>query len=122
MHEGTSGLQLIAYRGSGGCEVWTRGQATYRLRRGLSVVAEACERKGRPGRSRLIPEEFARHSGRIKDGMRLTAMEATGREVVVQRVYGVREVEHGRSMMCIASIVGKERAHEVARSMNEVGI
>ena len=65
IHEGRSDLPLMVYRSYGGWKVWTRGQATYCLRRGLSVVAEAWEKEGR-----------GENSGRIGGATRLAAMGA----------------------------------------------
>ena len=65
IHEGRLDLPLMTYRSYGCWKVWTRGQATYCLRRGLSVVAGAWE-KGKEGeKTRLILEEFALQFGRI---------------------------------------------------------
>ena len=49
-------------------------------------MAEAWERGGRLGKSRLIPEEFALHSGRIEGVTRLVAMRAS--PLVIQRKGG----------------------------------
>ena len=57
-HEGRPDLPLMAYRIYGGWKVWTRGQATYCLRRGLSVVAGAWEKEGISEKVRLVPEEL----------------------------------------------------------------
>ena len=83
IHDGRSDLPLMAYRSHGGWKVWTRGQATYFLRRGLSVVATARENREGGGKARLVPEEFALHSGRIGGATRLAAMGASFR--VIQR-------------------------------------
>ena len=75
IHEGRSDLPLMAYRSYGGWKVWTRGQATYCLRRGLTVVAEVWE-KGREGeKAPLVLEEFS--------ATRLAAMVASPQ--VIQR-------------------------------------
>ena len=63
--------------------MWTRGQATYYLRRGLSVVATERENREGGGKARLVPEKFALHSGRIGGATRLAAMGASSR--VIQR-------------------------------------
>ena len=54
-------LPLMAYRSHGGWKVWMRGQATYCLRRGLSVLAMARKNREEGGKARLVPEEFALH-------------------------------------------------------------
>ena len=71
----------MAYRSHGGWKVWTRGQATYCLRRGLSVAAMAQENSKEGGKARLAPEEFALHSGRIGGATRLAAMGASSRVI-----------------------------------------
>ena len=81
--DGRSDLPLMAYRSHGGWKVWTRGQATYYLRRRLSVVAMVRENREGGGKARLVPEEFALHSGRIGGATRLAAMGASSR--VIQR-------------------------------------
>ena len=63
MHEGRSDLPLMAYRSYGDWKVWTRGQVTYCLRRGFSVVAKAWEKVKEGEKARLVPQEL--HSGRI---------------------------------------------------------
>ena len=83
IHNGILDLPLMAYRSHGGWKVWTRGQATYCLRRGLSVMATAREDREEGGKARLVPEEFALHSGRIGGATRLAAMGASSR--VIQR-------------------------------------
>ena len=54
-----------------------------RLRRRLSVVATARENREESGKARLVPEEFALHSGRIGGATRLAGMGASAR--VIQR-------------------------------------
>ena len=83
IHGGRPDLPSMAYRSHGGWKVWTRGQATYCLLRGLSVVAIARENRKESGKARLVPEEFALHSGRIGGATRLAAMGASSR--VIQR-------------------------------------
>ena len=83
IHDRRSDLPQMAYRSHGGWKVWTRGQATYYLRRGLSVVATARENREGGGKVRLVPEEFALHSGRIGGATRLAAMGAS--PLMIQR-------------------------------------
>lgn len=59
-------------------------------------MADAWEKKGRGDNARLVPEEFVLHSGGIwrrnevgRDRGESTG-DTAGREVVVQRIYGVR--------------------------------
>jgi len=83
IHEGRPDLPLMAYRSHGSWRVWTRSQATHNLRRGLSVVANTRGYREGGGRARLVPEEYALHSGRIGGATRLAAMGASAQ--VIQR-------------------------------------
>ena len=53
------------------------------MRQGLSEVVEAWEKEGGGEKARLVPEEFALHSGRIEGVTRLAAMGAC--PLVIQR-------------------------------------
>ena len=53
------------------------------LRRGLSVVVKAREKRKEGRKVRLVPEEFALHSGRIGGATRSEAMGAS--PLVIQR-------------------------------------
>ena len=81
IHDGRSDLPLMANGSHGGWKVWTRGQAIYYLRRGLSVVATARGNREGGGKARLVPEEFALHSGRIGGATRLAAKGASSRVI-----------------------------------------
>lgn len=64
---------LMAFRGEEGWRVWSRGQATQCLRSGIADVGGKWRVEGRGAGARLIPEEFALHSGRIGGATRLAA-------------------------------------------------
>ena len=113
IHEGRPDLPLMAYRSYGGCKVITRGQASYCLRRGSSVVAKAREKLKEGGKARLVPEGFALHSGRIGGATRLAAMGAS--PLVIQRegrwsssALLVCESKHGGPPVGIGSLVRRE--------------
>lgn len=74
--------------------------------------------EGKVRKSLLVPEEFARHSGRIEGE---PAGDTAGREVVVQCICGVGEGEHRGSGMDVESLVGRERKQDRSRSRNYVG-
>ena len=75
---------LMTFWSSTKRKVWTRGQATHCLRTGLPCVAEEWgqQRRGREA-VRLIPEEFALHSGRIGAATKLAAEGVS--DAVIQR-------------------------------------
>ena len=69
----TGEAPLMSYRGTDGWGVWSRGRATKCLRKGIARVGERWKGEGRGAGARLIPEEFALHSGRIGGATRLAA-------------------------------------------------
>ena len=65
-------------------KVWTIGQVTHCLRSGIAGVAEEWSQERRRSEGvRLIPEEFALHSGRIGGATKLPAGGAS--DAVIQR-------------------------------------
>ena len=64
---------LISFRGKDGWKVWSKGRAIQCLRDGIASVKERWREEGRGAGARLIPEEFALHSGRIGGATRLAA-------------------------------------------------
>jgi len=69
----TGEAPLMSYRGTEGWRVWGRGQATRCLRDGIANVGRKWRDEGRGAGAKLIPEEFALHSGRIGGATRLAA-------------------------------------------------
>lgn len=74
IHEGRLDLRLVAYQSYGGWKAWTRDQEIHCLRRRLSIAAKAREKRGGGEKARLVPEEFAPHSGRIGVEARLAVI------------------------------------------------
>lgn len=83
IHEGRLGLPLMACRSYVCWHVWTRGQAAHYLRRELLVVVKAWVKEGGSDMARLVPEDFAPHSGRIGGATRLATMGAN--PLIIQR-------------------------------------
>ena len=79
----TEEAPLIPFRAKDGWEVWSRGRATQCLRDGIASVGERWREEGRGAGARLIPEEFALHSGRIVGATKLAARGVT--EAVVKK-------------------------------------
>ena len=63
----------MAYRAAENWRVWSRGQATRCLRSGIAGVGGKWREEERGVGARLIPEDFALHSGRIEGATRLAA-------------------------------------------------
>ena len=80
---GRAELPLTAFYSTRRWQVWTRSQEIQCMRQGLSVEARNGEKEEKRPRARLIPEEFAVHSGRIGGATRLAAMGAS--PLVIQR-------------------------------------
>ena len=66
-------FQHVKKRGREGWRVWSRGQATRCLRSGIEDVGGRWRNERRGSGARLVPEEFALHSGRIGGATRLAA-------------------------------------------------
>ena len=64
----TEEAPLMAYRGREGWRVWSRGQANQCLRSGIADAGGRWRNEGRGVGARLVPEDFALHSGRIGGG------------------------------------------------------
>ena len=69
----TEEAPLMSFRGKGGWEIWSRGRATKCLRDGTASVAKRWREEEKGAGARLIPEEFALHSGRIGGATKLAA-------------------------------------------------
>ena len=69
----TEEARLMSFRGKDGWKVRSRGRATQCLRDGMASVGERWREEGRGAGARLIPDEFALHSGRIGGATRLAA-------------------------------------------------
>ena len=126
---GRAELPLKAFYSARRWQVWTRSEDnTMPGGQGLSVEARNGEKEGKRPRARLIPEEFALHSGRIgacdkigSDGGE-SPVDTARREVVIEFVHDVCEGEYGGTAMSVGSPGRGEREPETARARDEVGV
>ena len=71
--EMTGEAPLMSYRGTDGWRVWHRVQASRCLRDRIASVGRKYRGEGRGAGAKLIPVEFALHSGRIGGATKLAA-------------------------------------------------
>ena len=74
----TGEAPLMASRGREGWRIWSRGQATQCSRSGIADVWGRWRNEGWGAGARLVPEEFALHSGRIGGGHKTRSKASAG--------------------------------------------